>query len=362
MRRSVRRVARTAARPARAASASAPAAGTRAWPVTAVTLAGSGLGAAVSTWAQPCRVASSARPAPAAPSSSSSASSRRGWLRGRTRGIARGHLRLLPLPRGPGSASWLVAASIGRPPPRRPAATAGRGGCELIPRREPVAYDRTMGYARDERLALSALLDQAGPREPTLCEGWTTLDLAAHLVLREHRPDAGLGLLGGPLAAHTRSVQRRLAGRTPYPRLVQMIRNGPPRLSLFGLPGADERANAGGVLRAPRGRAPRPAGLGAAQDRPGPDRDALAAAGDGQVRPAEGAGRRRARPGRPARAGPAGGPRVRITAKARTPVVTVTGPPAELTMWTFGRTAAARVRLDGSEEAVAALSRARWGL
>ena len=100
-----------------------------------------------------------------------------------------------------------------------------------------------MGYARDERLALSARLDQAGPREPTLCEGWTTLDLAAHLVLREHRPDAGLGLLGGPLAAHTRSVQRRLAERTPYARLVQTFRAGPPPFSLFALPGADERAN-----------------------------------------------------------------------------------------------------------------------
>jgi hypothetical protein len=64
------------------------------------------------------------------------------------------------------------------------------------------------------------------------------------------------------------------------------------------------------------------------------------------------------------RAGPArtGGPRVRITAKARTPVVTVTGPPAELTLWTLGRTAAARVRLDGGEEAIAALSGARWGI
>ena len=81
MRRSIRRVASTAASPARAASASAPAAGTSAWPVSVVTLAGSGLGATVSTWAQPCRTASSTRAAPTAPSSSNSASSRRGSRR-----------------------------------------------------------------------------------------------------------------------------------------------------------------------------------------------------------------------------------------------------------------------------------------
>ena len=41
-------------------------------------------------------------------------------------------------------------------------------------------------------------------------------------------------------------------------------------------------------------------------------------------------------------------------------VVTVTGPPAELTMWTLGRTEAARVRLDGSEAAISAIKTASW--
>jgi uncharacterized protein (TIGR03085 family) len=219
-----------------------------------------------------------------------------------------------------------------------------------------------MGYARDERLALSALLGQAGPREPTLCEGWTTLDLAAHLVLREHRPDAGLGLLGGPLAAHTRSVQGRLAARTAYPRLVQMFRAGPPRYSLFALPGADERANVveyfvhhEDVRRAQPGWEPRKINPGLAEAlwlRLRMARFVLRQAPVG----VELARDDQAGPARP------GGPRVRITAKARTPVVTVTGPPAELTLWALGRTAAARVRLDGGEEAIAALSGARWGI
>jgi hypothetical protein len=53
---------------------------------------------------------------------------------------------------------------------------------------------------------------------------------------------------------------------------------------------------------------------------------------------------------------------VRITAKARTPVVTVTGSPAELTLWALGRTAAAQVRLDGADAALRQLAQVRWRL
>ena len=221
-----------------------------------------------------------------------------------------------------------------------------------------------MRYARDERLALCARLDRAGPGEPTLCEGWTTLDLAAHLVLREHRPDAGAGILGGPLAGHTGRVQRKLAERTPYPHLVETIRNGPPRLSVFGLPGMDERINLAeyfvhheDVRRARPGWEPRETGQGLAEElwrRLGLARFLLRKAPVGvelarDDAPESGPGTKV-------------GSRVRISAKARTPVVTVTGTPAELTMWAFGRTAAARVRLDGSEADVSALSAADWRL
>jgi hypothetical protein len=51
---------------------------------------------------------------------------------------------------------------------------------------------------------------------------------------------------------------------------------------------------------------------------------------------------------------------VRLTAKARTPAVTVIGPPAELTMWAMGRTSAAQVRFDGSPAAVQALASPAW--
>ena len=48
-----------------------------------------------------------------------------------------------------------------------------------------------MGYSRQERQALCDDLQAAGPDAPTLCVGWTARDLAAHLVLRERRLDAG---------------------------------------------------------------------------------------------------------------------------------------------------------------------------
>src|SRR5215467_11727435 len=73
------------------------------------------------------------------------------------------------------------------------------------------AYHRGVSYARDERAALCALFDETGPQAPTLCAGWRTADLAAHLVLRERRPDAAVGILGGPLARHTQRVNQALA-------------------------------------------------------------------------------------------------------------------------------------------------------
>lgn len=92
-------------------------------------------------------------------------------------------------------------------------------------------------HAQRERAELSDLLTAVGPDAPTLCEGWTTRDLAAHLVVRESRPDAILGINGGPTAGWTEHVQGRQA-RNDYSVLVDKIRSGPPPLSFFSLPGA----------------------------------------------------------------------------------------------------------------------------
>lgn len=99
-------------------------------------------------------------------------------------------------------------------------------------------------YAHAERAELCELLERVGPEHPTLCAGWDSYDLAAHLVTRERRPDAAAGIVVRRLAGHTRSVQRQMRDRHSFPELIRMLRDGPPRWSPLGLPGVDEMANA----------------------------------------------------------------------------------------------------------------------
>jgi len=225
-----------------------------------------------------------------------------------------------------------------------------------------------MSHARDERLALCTLLDELGPDQPTLCAGWQTADLAAHLVLRERRPDASLGILGGPLAGHTRKVQAAMVAHIPFPKLVNQIRSGPPVLSPFRIPGADEQGNLveyfvhhEDVRRAQPDWQPRDLSNELSQVLWGRLRMARMILRKAPV------GVELAREPDAGPNGENGGPqhdqaRLRITAKAKTPVVTVAGTSAELTMWTMGRTTAANVRLDGSEADVDALKAASWRL
>ena len=91
-----------------------------------------------------------------------------------------------------------------------------------------------------ERAGLCDLFDELGPDAPTRCEGWRTTELAAHLHTREHRLDAGPGLLGrGPFAGYTATLEAKAADR-PYDELVSELRDGPPR-QWFGryVPAAD---------------------------------------------------------------------------------------------------------------------------
>lgn len=96
--------------------------------------------------------------------------------------------------------------------------------------------------ARTERLALCDLLDDLGPDAPTLCEGWTTNDLVAHLVVREYRPDASVGILVKPAAMWTDRVQAGEAER-PFEGLVEQVRTGPPFYSPMSLPGVEGMIN-----------------------------------------------------------------------------------------------------------------------
>src|SRR5436190_1182266 len=83
--------------------------------------------------------------------------------------------------------------------------------------------------AGSERALLADLLTEVGPDGATLCTGWTTRDLAAHIVLRERRPVAALGIVFAPLAGHTRQVQDDVA-RTSWPDLVDTMRHRSPLL------------------------------------------------------------------------------------------------------------------------------------
>lgn len=206
-----------------------------------------------------------------------------------------------------------------------------------------------MTYAQDERAALAALLDETGPDGPTLCEGWQTRDLVAHLVLRERRPDAAVGVMGGPLAGYTARLQQQYLGRHSYPELIGLFKAGPPSLSPFAIPGADEAANTveyfvhhEDVRRAAQGWTERPVSAGledALWKRLKGARLFLRSAPTGIVLAREGDGKLDL-----------------IVAKNTVPSVTVTGSPAELTMWSMGRVSAAHVTLDGPDEAVAKLA------
>ena len=230
-----------------------------------------------------------------------------------------------------------------------------------------------MTHAKDERQAICDLLAEVGPDQPTLCAGWQTADLAAHLVLRERRPDAGAGVMGGPRGQVYPPSPGTASRRRSFAELIDLIRTGPPRLSLFGLPGADEKLNLveyfvhhEDVLRAQPDWQPRKIDTELADElwdrlslarlmlRKAPVGVELVRAGTARVKPTRccrarypsGSGLRRAR--------------VRITAKARTPVVTVTGDPVELTLWTMGRTSVADVQMDGADADMAALRSDHW--
>ncbi|MGW6644179.1 TIGR03085 family metal-binding protein [Streptomyces iakyrus] len=200
-------------------------------------------------------------------------------------------------------------------------------------------------HAKRERLLLADLLETAGPDAPTLCEGWTTRDLAAHVVVRERRPDAAGGMLIKQLAARLDKVMAEYTDK-PYEELIQLIRTGPPRFSPFSLKPVDEASNiiefyvhTEDVRRAQPDWSPR--------DLDPVFQDALWSRLERTARLM----------GRGAPTGlvlrrPDGQTAV---AHRGTPVVTVTGEPSELVLFSYGRQSAAKVDLDGDENAIAKL-------
>jgi uncharacterized protein (TIGR03085 family) len=206
-----------------------------------------------------------------------------------------------------------------------------------------------VSIAQRERAALVDTMRSVGPDAPTLCEGWTTRDLAAHLVIREYRPDAAAGILIPFFAGHTAKVQNEVAGQTDWDALLDKVASGPPAYSPLKL--LDPVANIGemfihheDVRRAQSGWTPRvlePA-LAKSLRRTLP---LMARMTLGKV------------PGRVALR-TLEGKTVLIAGSG--PAITVTGAPEELLLFSVGRKA--QVDFDGDASAVQAVRDASKGL
>lgn len=203
-----------------------------------------------------------------------------------------------------------------------------------------------------ERAELCDLFVARGPDAPTLCEGWATLDLAAHLVVREHDPRAGLFIVGGERFA---GLERKLmdgARAQGYERLVERLRGGPPPVP-WRLPGLRQWLNLGEWfihhedVRRAGGEPPR-------DDRPDLDEAlwaTLRRAGRFMLRGVKGTGVALEAPGFG-----------EMPARGSGPAVRIVGGPQELSLYLYGRRAAARVDISGPDEARAALEAAKLGL
>ena len=84
-----------------------------------------------------------------------------------------------------------------------------------------------MSFAQKERERLAQLLLQVGPDAPTLNEGWTTQDLAVHLLIRESKPAAAPGIFVNALSGVTEKETAKQMAR-PYEDVVREWAAGPP--------------------------------------------------------------------------------------------------------------------------------------
>src|SRR5690349_17593072 len=201
-----------------------------------------------------------------------------------------------------------------------------------------------------ERAALCDTLAAVGADAPTLCEGWDASDLASHILVRETRPDAALGiLLPGPFARHMQHVMDRTRERG-YDAMVGALRTGPPYLFRNGpmaAPNVIENWVHHEDVRRASGDGPRPAD---------PELDEL-------LWKSLGLSSRLA-----ARRVKGGGLELRTpdgkshTVTDREPRVVVTGEPGELVLFMSGRKEAAVVETEGEPEAVALVIAARFGV
>ena len=204
-----------------------------------------------------------------------------------------------------------------------------------------------------ERRDLCDCLDELGPSVPTLLEGWTAHDLAAHLVLRER------DLVAGPCLVLPGFFQRlaerrrvRLAERKDFTWLVARMRFGPP-IGFLRVGWVRSLANLNEFfvhhedVRRANGRGPRTLT---------PEMDAavwrnVRRSGHYLSRRLHACGLDIEWAGTDERVTVPGEPTARLS-----------GAPGELLLYVFGRQAAAQVEVSGPPEAVAAVRRTHFGM
>jgi uncharacterized protein (TIGR03085 family) len=209
----------------------------------------------------------------------------------------------------------------------------------------------TAPWSVRERLALCDLFESIGPDAPTLCEGWATVDLAAHLVLRERDVLAAPGIVfGGAARRLTERAMERYRQRG-FHWLVDTVRSGPPLR--WRLPGLGERLNLIEFfvhhedVRRANGMSAR----GDVDDLEDALWSVLRSGATYALHRLPDIGVELRHPEGDS-----------IRARRGTPVVRMVGRPAELVLYLNGRRAAADVELDGPPEAVATLAAARLGV
>ena len=224
-----------------------------------------------------------------------------------------------------------------------------------------------MALAPALRHHVADLLAAVGPDAPTLCDGWTARDLAAHLVVRDRRPDAMPGIVIPAFAGHTAKVQNARAEES-YATLINDVRTGPSVLNPARIPAVNERMNvmefavhAEDIRRAQSDEAahelpPLPEGTDAALWK------TLSTMGKVLVRSSRvGVSLRavtRQAPNDTAHSGRV----AQLKAPTSQGGITLVGSPTDLVMYLSGRQDAANVTIEGEPDAVALFKKAKLGL
>lgn len=202
-------------------------------------------------------------------------------------------------------------------------------------------------FARNERQSLCDTFERVGPDALTLCSPWLTRDLAAHLVVRERRPDVAAGLLLPALAGRLERVQKGYAA-WDWPRLVNEVRSGPPMWSPASLAKVDEAMNTAefyvhheDVLRGGQSWSARELSTGLESvlwrivSTVARLHFVRSPVGVVLVAPSHG--------------------RAHVHTKTGLGTVTVTGTPGELLLYSYGRRGVAQVDLSGADDALMAI-------